>query len=117
MNTYTSKYPKSYWDNDIIEYLGLKKGNPYYKSYMSTCLLNKLKDNGMFSYGRYELDNNLIKIFSTKLNSNYIWKYTSKSGINNMLSYFRHSDTNYKNESFYVIDFNEDGNNVEVLSI
>ena len=118
MSYQTTKYPKSYWDDSIIEYIGLKKGNAYYKNYVATCLLNKMKQNGRYSYGRYELEEDLMEIFRNKLNTNYMWRWTSKSGINNVLSYFRHSNYNTVNSSHvYVIDFNEDGGNVHEISI
>lgn len=114
----TTKYPKSYWDDNIIEYIGLKKGSPYYKNYICTCLLNKIKQKGNFRYGRYELDDELIGIFGTKLNSNYIWRYSSKSGISQILRYFRHSsNSNLSNTQIFTINFVENGNNVLSLSI
>ena len=114
----STKYPKSYWDDNIIEYIGLKKGDSYYKNYIVTCLLNKIKEKGNYKYGRYQLDDELIEIFGSKLNTNYVWRYSSKSGISQILRYFRHSSkSDLSGSKIFTIDFVENGNEINSLSI
>ena len=114
MSTYTTKYPKSYWDPNFLDYIGLDPNSTYYKNHVLKCIIIKL--NKDILYGRYELDDELQDLIKTKMNINYIWRYSSKNGLNNILSYFK-STQPVKSTSIYTIDFNENGNNIEEVFI
>ena len=116
MSIYTTKYPKSYWDVEILDYLSLDKSKSYYKSYICKCLITKLKNNNNYSYGRYELDDQLLEIFKNKI-GDYVWKYSSKCGIERMLRCLRHNDKSSINNGIYTINFIEDGNDVLAVAI
>ena len=118
MSTYTSRYPKSYWDPVIINYIGLKLGKAYYKNYVYKCLITKLNtiNKTNINYYRFKFDDEFQNIIKEKINTNYVWRYSSRSGLNNLLSYFR-SNVPIQSTSIYVINFNENGNNIQNVLI
>jgi len=117
MSKYTTRYPQSYWDPVIIKYIGLDTGKTYYKNYINKCLITKLNLNkDSYRYGRYDLDDELKNIIKDKTEHNYYWWYTSKAGLNRLLSLFR-SDTPIVNTDIYTIKFDEFGKDIQCLAI
>ena len=116
MSAYTTTYPPSYWDPVIIKYIGLVPEKTYYKNYILKCLTNKLKMDKKYGYNKYEFDDKFIEILKIKLKTNYIWRYSSKYGISKILNYFK-SNIKVPSSEIYMIDLNDNGNNIEVLSI
>jgi hypothetical protein len=117
MKSYTTKYPKSHWDPIIINYIGLKTGTAYYKSYVSKCLITKLNSNNKYDkYDRFDFDDEFQNIIKNKMNTEFLWKFSSINGLNNLLSYFK-SDVSVETASIYTINFNENGNNIHELLI
>ena len=57
-------------------------------------------------------------LIKSKINTNYIWRYSSKSGLSHILKYFRY-DEKIKpiNNSIYEISFNENGNNIQTIAV
>lgn len=118
MSRTTYKYPKSHWDPRILDYVGLKQTEPYYKNYIYKCLLTKLE--GSYRYGRYELDDDLIEIFRNEntIPSHFLhfYKYVSKNSLNYALSKLRRNGNDIKSEVF-TISFDQNGENLEDLEL
>lgn len=106
---HTISYPKSNWNEDFINYLKLDTTGVYYKSYLLKCLAGKLQ----FSYGRYEIDDDLMNIFK-KNNYNIWWKYMSKSGLDHAIRTFRNNNCS---KSIYKMNFNENGKLVDGIQL
>ena len=102
-------YPKSNWNPDLLDYLNLDSTKLYYKSYVIKCLANKLN----FSYGRYEIDDELMNLFKN-INYNIWWKYMSKSGLDFAIRNFRNASNS---KTIYKMTFNENGNFVEGIQL
>lgn len=113
MTKYTTTFQPSYWDPVLMKYLGLVPEKPYYKSYIFKCLANKLT---LHNNNRYEFDTEFINIIKEKLDTIYVWSYGSRYSINNLLNIFK-SDIKIPCSEIFMIDFQEVGNNIQVLSI
>lgn len=118
MTSTSYKYPKSTWDPRILDYIGLKKNETYYKNYIYKCLITKLQGN--YRYGRYELDEELINIFrdSSAIYSqnSYYYKYSSKSSLNYLLDSLRNKST-YVNPDIFIISFDENGESFDDIEL
>ena len=115
MSRTIQKYPKSHWDPRILEYVGLKPNETYYKNYVYKCLLTKL--HGNYRYGRYELDDDILEIMRPQNESyGYYYKYASKSSLNYLLSLLRKSG-NEVDSKLFVISFDQNGQNLEDLEL
>ena len=106
------KYDKSSWDPVFLEHIGLQKNGLYYKNYIFKCLTKKLNN----SYGRYELDNELISIISKATNQNYIWKYASKTNLKYLINYLK-SNQRYTEHNNFIITFDQTGNDINQLEL
>ena len=107
------KYPKSHWDPRILDYVGLKNNEAYYKNYVYKCLLNKLE--GQYRYGRYELDDDLIDIIRSQNDAYaYYYKYASKNSLNYFLGMLKISE-NELDSQIFKISFDQNGEDLQNL--
>ena len=105
-STAVYKYPKSEWDKNLLEYIGLRTDQLYYKNYVYKCLLTRLQGN--YRYGRYELDDDLMNILRAN-NGQYYYKYASRSGISYMLTKMRNRVGGGESNEVFTISFDENG--------
>ena len=111
MNNYKNKYPTTYFDKDLCEYLELNPYQKYYKNYLLKKLINKLE----FKFGLYRLDDDFYKILEQ--NNIYLYGWCKSSSKNSLSKYLSKLRSSTPNKNYLILSIDEKGNKMDSISI
>jgi len=104
-------YKGEYYISDLCRYIGLNSSKKYYKSYILTCLTQKLE----YKYGRYQLNDKCIELINNH-NISMGWDHSvSKAHLTRMVTQMK---TTTPDKSIYIVlKIFEEGEATEQLII
>lgn len=108
---YNNKYPPTYFNKDLCEYLELNPYQKYYKTYLLKKLINKLE----FKFGQYRLDDDFYKILEQ--NNIYLYGWCKSSSKNSLSIYLTKLRCSTPNSKYLILYLDEKGNEMNCLTI